>query len=87
MAIPRAKAAAPEECAPGFPENSLLGSDHHGESHLRLIVPLLTLHRRHVTDRLEESPMVEPVHPFERGELHRLRMTPRAPATDDRGLV
>ena len=29
------------------------------------MVPLFTLRRRHVADRLEEPPIVEPIHSFE----------------------
>ena len=46
-------------------ENSLVDSGHHGESLVRLMVPLFTLRRRHVADRLEAPPIVEPIHSFE----------------------
>ena len=43
---------------PGFPESSLVDFGHHDGSFLRLIVPLFTLRRRYVADRLEEPPPV-----------------------------
>jgi hypothetical protein len=50
------------------------------------IVARLGLGGRDVTDRLEEAAIVEPVHPFEGGELDALKTTPRAAAADDLGL-
>ena len=45
------------------------------------------LGRRHMANRFEESPVIEPVGPFERGKLHGLQMPPRPTTTDDLGLV
>ena len=39
-----------------------------------------------VADRLEEAAIVEPVHPFEGGELDGLDAAPRASTADDLGL-
>src|SRR3954451_7809802 len=39
-----------------------------------------------VADRLEEAAIVEPVHPFEAGELDGLDAAPRASTSDDLGL-
>lgn len=41
---------------------------------------------RNVADRLEQSPVVEPAHPFEGGELHGLEAPPWAAAVDHLGL-
>ncbi len=40
-----------------------------------------------VADRLEQSPMVEPVDPLERGVLDVIDPLPRATASDQLGLV
>ena len=50
------------------------------------MVARLRFSRWHVTDRLEEAAVVEPVHPFEGGVLDRLQGSPRATAADDLGL-
>ena len=39
-----------------------------------------------ISDRLQEPPVVEPVDPFEGGELDRLEAAPRSPASDQLGL-
>ena len=44
------------------------------------------LGRRDVADRLEETTVVEPVDPFEGGELDSLEAAPWASAVDDLGL-
>lgn len=36
------------------------------------IIRLFKLHRRNVADRFEQSPVVEPIDPFEGGVFHRL---------------
>ena len=45
-------------------------SRRHGVTLLTSIVRLLALHRRHVADRFEKAPVVKPVDPLERCELH-----------------
>ena len=42
---------------------------------------------RDVADGLEQTPVAEPVDPFERGELDRLEAPPRSTPVDDLGLV
>ena len=42
-----------------------------------LIVLCFELRRRHVANRSQEPPHVEPVHPFQRGELHGFERAPR----------
>ena len=42
---------------------------------------------RNVSDGLQKTPVVEPIDPFERGELHGLEVAPRSPALDDLDLV
>ena len=41
---------------------------------------------RDIADRLEQAPVVEPVHPFESGELDRLKAAPRSTPMDHLGL-
>ncbi len=50
------------------------------------IVGSLRLGWRDVADRLEQTPMVEPIDPFECGELNRLERAPRTPPMDHLGL-
>lgn len=40
-----------------------------------------------ISDRLQQSPVVEPVHPFRRDEFDRLEAAPWAPLVNDLGLV
>ena len=61
-------------------------SRHHGVSLIASIVRLLELRRWEQADGLEQAPVVEPVNPFECGELDRLEMTPESSAPDDLGL-
>ena len=56
----------------------MFGSGCHGLIGDLGIVARLGFGGRDIADRLEEAPMVEPVHPFESRELHCLGMTPRA---------
>ena len=53
--------------------------------HLGVVV-LFSLGGRDVADRLKEAAMVEPVDPFERGELNSFQRTPGSSAPDDLGL-
>src|SRR5439155_527402 len=50
------------------------------------IVARLGLGRWDVADRLEEAPIVVPVHPLEGGELDRFQTAPRAAPADHLGL-
>lgn len=40
-----------------------------------------------MSDRLEKAPVIEPVDPFERGELDGFEAAPWSPPVDDLGLV
>ena len=51
------------------------------------IIPVLSLGGRDITDRLKESLMIEPSHPFEGGEFKRFHRFPRGPAMDQLGFV
>lgn len=43
--------------------------------------------RRSVPDDLQQTPVIEPVDPFQGGELHRLQTSPRAPRVNQLRLV
>ena len=45
------------------------------------------LGRRQVADRFEEALMVEPGHPFQRGQFQRLQRLPGGTPVDQLGLV
>lgn len=51
------------------------------------VIAFLGFCRRHVPDRLQQSPVVEPVYPFKCGELDRFEVLPWSPALDDFGFV
>src|SRR3954465_9304599 len=51
------------------------------------VVALLGFGRRYVADGLQEPPVVEPVDPFQRGELDGLEVSPWPAAMDHLGLV
>ena len=42
---------------------------------------------RHVSDGFQKTPVVEPIDPFERGELHGFEIAPWSSPVDDLGLV
>ena len=73
--------------APGIPETVLCESRGHGRVFCLAIVRRFGLGRRPVPDRLEDATVIEPVHPIERGELHRLQASPRAAGSNHLGLV
>ncbi len=50
------------------------------------MVGRLELRRRNVADGLEQPPVVEPVHPLERGVLDVIDTVPRTGTTDHLGL-
>ena len=52
-----------------------------------IIIRLLELRRRDIADRLQQTPVVEPIDPFERRELNVLDMPPRSAAAYELGLV
>jgi hypothetical protein len=64
----------------------LFESDCHGLTGDLGIVARLGLGGRDVADGLEEAPMVEPIHPFEGGELDCLDAVPGAAPADHLGL-
>src|SRR4029077_15828171 len=47
------------------------------------MIRCLQLRRGDVADRFEESPMVKPIYPFERGVLDGVKSPPRTAVTDD----
>lgn len=51
------------------------------------VIVCLSFCRRDVADGFEQAMVVEPGHPFECRELHRLLGLPRCPAMDQLGLV
>lgn len=56
---------------PGLPEAGWFESRRHGWLFQYGVVALLGFGRRKVADGLQEPPVVEPIHPFEGGELDR----------------
>ena len=54
---------------------------------LILIIKFFLLNHGQVADRFKQPAMVEPLHPFQRRQLHRLEMAPGAASTHDLGLV
>ena len=42
---------------------------------------------RYVADGLQKATVVEPIYPFQRGELHGFEVSPRSSPMDDLGLV
>ena len=65
----------------------MVDSGGHRLSLVESMIFQFVLGRRHVADRFEQPPIVEPVNPFERRVLHRI-VSPLTPASVDRlGLV
>ena len=63
---------------PGTSETEFVES-----GHLSLLIVLrLELGWRDVPDRSQQSPQVEPIHPDQRGKLHRLKRAPRPLASN-----
>ena len=60
-------------------------SDRHGL--LGELTMVVGLGRRQVADRFEEALMVEPGHPFQRGQFQRLQRLPGGTPVDQLGLV
>ncbi len=69
-----------------MPETPLVESDLHGRRSVSFIVQRFELSRRNVSDRFEQSSVIEPVDPFEGRELNFFKVAPRAVAPDDLGL-
>ena len=70
-----------------MPDAVWFESRRHGGLFQYGVVALLGFGRRDVADGLQEPPVVEPIHPFEGGELDRLERSPRSTPLDDFGLV
>jgi len=64
----------------------LFESGHHSQVGQLFIVACLGLGRWDVADWLEETPVVEPVHPFGGGEFHRFRVAPGSTPVDHFGF-
>ncbi len=64
----------------------MFDSGDHSQFVQLFIVPRLGLSGRNIANGLEEAAVVEPVHPFERGEFHCFCIPPRATTVDDLGL-
>lgn len=54
----------------------------HGLSLVESMIVPFVLGRRHVADRLEQPPIVEPVNPFQCRILHGVEGPPRPPSVD-----
>ena len=65
----------------------MVESGRHGLSLVESMIFPFVLGRRHVSDRLEQPPIVEPVHPFQRRVLHGIEGPPRPASVDHLGLV
>ena len=72
---------------PGLPEAVSFKSRCHGWLFQHGVVAFLGFGRRDVADGLQQPAIVEPVHPFQRGELDGLERAPRSAPMDDLGLV
>ena len=60
----------------------MVESGRHGLSLVESMTVPFVLGRRHVADRLEQPPIVEPVNPFQRRVLHGVDGAPRPPSVD-----
>ena len=59
----------------------------HGLRHRRLLIVLrFVFGRQDVANRFEQPAMIEPVHPLEGREFHRLEMPPRTLQPNDFGF-
>src|SRR5690242_8718379 len=72
---------------PGFPEAILFESSRLGLTGDLGMVARLDLGGRDVSDRPEETAVVEPVDPFEGGEFDRFEAAPGATSMDRLGFV
>src|SRR6201984_1128118 len=75
------------EPPPGLPEASWFKLRRHGGLFQHGVVALLGFGRRNVADGLQESPVVEPVHPFQGRELDGFGASPWPAPMDHLGLV
>src|SRR4051794_2095112 len=76
-----------ELTAPRLPEAGWFESGCHGWMLQHGVVALLSFGRRYVADGLQEPPVVEPVHPFQRRELDGFERPPRPTSMDDLSFV
>ena len=65
----------------------MVESGRHGLSLVESMIFPFVLGRRHVTDRLEQPPIVEPVNPFQRRVLHGVGGSPGPASVDHFGFV
>src|SRR3954454_1151422 len=72
---------------PAFAGGRLVESGCHGWMLQHGVVALLSFGRGYVADGLQEPPVVEPVHPFQRRELDGFEGPPRATSMDDLSFV
>ena len=70
-----------------MPEAVWFESRRHGWLFQYGVVTLLGFGRRDVSDGLQQSAIVEPVHPFQRSEVDALEGAPWPTAMDDFGFV
>ena len=75
------------EPPPGLPEAIRFKLCRHGRVFQHGVVALFGFGRRNVADGLQEPPVVEPVYPFQRGELDGFERPPRLTSMDDLGFV
>src|SRR5271165_2083873 len=73
--------------APGLPEAISFESRRDSALVDLRIVARFGFGRRNVSDRLQQSAIIEPIDPFEGGELHGLEVAPRPAPPNDLGLV
>ena len=64
----------------------MVESGRHGLRLVESIIRLLVLGRRHVADRLEQPPIVEPINSFQHRVLHGIEGSPRPARMDHLGL-
>ena len=64
----------------------MVESSRHGLSLVESITVPFALGQRHVADRLEQPPVVEPIDPFQRRVLHGIEGSPRTARVDHHGL-
>ena len=85
MGLPRRREALVSR--PGFAGGRLFESRRFGGLLDLRIITRFGLGRGNISDRLQQSPVVEPVDPFQRGELNLFNLTPRPQSPDHLGFV
>src|SRR5207245_10907776 len=84
---PRRATQRGQATAPGLPDAGFFESRRHWECLKFGIVARFGLGGRHVSDWSEQATVVEPLDPFQGGELDKFQRTPRSPSADHLGLV